>query len=526
MKKNLIKGLVLAAASFFYLNQVSAQEATGYYEDVVRYSRTTFGGTARYQGMAGTGTALGADLSTTAINPAGLGVYRKSDFSFSTGMGFTGATADYLDNTNKSSRAHLFFPNFGVSFLTQDPDDLSEKAWKGGSFAITYNRTNNFHDKVSMFGTNKDNSMLFKFWEIVENSGYTPGINGDIDYISPNELQDLPSLIYWSWLVQGRDKSAYYPDEDYYPVDPNSDFITFRTTPTRQEYTVTTKGGQNLWNISYGGNFDNRFYIGASLGIASLRYNVEKIYQEKTLEENPDVESFAFAQNFTTKGTGINFRVGAIYKITDNLRAGMSFQTPTYYGMRENYRYSIDATFNNYPVPGAADLEQESVKTIPALFDYNMTTPGRVNGGIAWFSQKRGFITADIEYVPYNTASLSFKEDNFLFAGDNRFISDNLKGALNTSIGGELRNGPFMVRAGFARLADAYSEKVDGVSRAVYTITTGAGVRYPDYYFDAAIVNSRSKNVIMPYSLENGNGPVGNIKNTSTSVILTFGTYF
>lgn len=43
-------------------------------------------GTARYVGMGGAMEALGADISTISTNPAGLGLFRKSQVTLSGGL--------------------------------------------------------------------------------------------------------------------------------------------------------------------------------------------------------------------------------------------------------------------------------------------------------------------------------------------------------------------------------------------------------------------------------------------------------
>lgn len=43
-------------------------------------------GTARYIGMGGAMEALGADISTISTNPAGIGLFRKSQVSVSAGV--------------------------------------------------------------------------------------------------------------------------------------------------------------------------------------------------------------------------------------------------------------------------------------------------------------------------------------------------------------------------------------------------------------------------------------------------------
>ena len=48
---------------------------------VESFSSEDLNGTARYVGMGGAMNALGADISTMSVNPAGIGLYRRSDFS-------------------------------------------------------------------------------------------------------------------------------------------------------------------------------------------------------------------------------------------------------------------------------------------------------------------------------------------------------------------------------------------------------------------------------------------------------------
>ena len=48
----------------------------------LRYSQYNPFGTARYAAQGGAIGALGSDLSSVFVNPAGLGFYRSSEFSF------------------------------------------------------------------------------------------------------------------------------------------------------------------------------------------------------------------------------------------------------------------------------------------------------------------------------------------------------------------------------------------------------------------------------------------------------------
>ena len=50
--------------------------------DAFRFSQLDWSGTARFVGAGGAFGAVGAEFSALATNPASIGVYKKSEFSF------------------------------------------------------------------------------------------------------------------------------------------------------------------------------------------------------------------------------------------------------------------------------------------------------------------------------------------------------------------------------------------------------------------------------------------------------------
>ena len=77
-----MKKILFTAAFALALMPVAAQET---YENA-QFSTQDLNGTARYVGMGGAMEALGADISTIATNPAGLGLFRRGMVSASLGM--------------------------------------------------------------------------------------------------------------------------------------------------------------------------------------------------------------------------------------------------------------------------------------------------------------------------------------------------------------------------------------------------------------------------------------------------------
>src|SRR3954463_13419043 len=147
-----IMGLLLVAAT-----QGLAQNFS---EEALMISRIHAGGSARIQGMGGVQNSLGGDLSSAYYNPAGLGMYNRSEFSFTPGYTITNSNASYLNNTSSASTSKLILPNFGIAFHSNK--DGHKGLW-GGTFAINFNRTNDFNNTVTYKGTNTDNSIIDYF---------------------------------------------------------------------------------------------------------------------------------------------------------------------------------------------------------------------------------------------------------------------------------------------------------------------------------------------------------------------------
>ena len=74
-----MKKLIISIFAILLYALAIAQNET----DALRYSFYLPSGTARANGMAGSFGALGADPSVIGFNPAGMGVYKSTQISFS-----------------------------------------------------------------------------------------------------------------------------------------------------------------------------------------------------------------------------------------------------------------------------------------------------------------------------------------------------------------------------------------------------------------------------------------------------------
>jgi len=177
--------------------------------DALRYSRTTFGGSARYMAMSGAFGALGADFSTLSSNPAGIGLYKKSEFVITPAFYFGETESNHYNNTAMNTRHNFNLSNVGMVF-TSESSGNNKSVIKNLQFGLGLNRLNNFNNRVLISGDNPDNSIIDTYvddangyhWEDIEQDYY-----GDFAF-------DL-SPAWWSYLL---DTITGYSDQYYSPL--------------------------------------------------------------------------------------------------------------------------------------------------------------------------------------------------------------------------------------------------------------------------------------------------------------------
>ena len=113
--------------------------------DLFRFSKTQIYGNSRFEAMGGAFGALGADLSSSQINPAGFGRFSSSQTDLSLGYLNTKNKVLFQGNetiTNRSS----FKPNsIGAVFVEDDSDRMS--GYQYIQFGLGFNRLQNFNNK-------------------------------------------------------------------------------------------------------------------------------------------------------------------------------------------------------------------------------------------------------------------------------------------------------------------------------------------------------------------------------------------
>ncbi len=93
-----------------------------------------------------------------------------------------------------------------------------------------------------------------------------------------------------------------------------------------QSHTIETSGGITEIALGYAANMDDKLYIGGSIGLPIVKYQKKSIFREEDATGNTD-NNFDFneiSETFTTKGMGINAKLGVIVKPADFIRLGLA----------------------------------------------------------------------------------------------------------------------------------------------------------------------------------------------------------
>ncbi|WP_192822967.1 OmpP1/FadL family transporter [Rufibacter sp. LB8] len=474
--------------------------------DILRYSRTDFGGTARTMGIGGANVGLGGDAGNLYSNPAGLGLFRRSEISVSAGMNFNEVNSTVEGSAGMNNRNNLNIPHFSAVFSTRKADD-EEGDWRASNFGISFTRQNNFNQRVFYRGVAGQNSM--RFGEYAAQLANADDPTGAHDFT----LNSLQELAYETYLLSEDDFGYFLRDVSL-------------TNPYQE--TIESSGSQNQWDFSYGASFRDKLFLGASIGLSSLKFKQTRTYTETDPAAN--ISNVTLYDNLSTEGTGVNIKIGALFKPVDALRIGVSMQTPTWYTLTDNFRTQLDVNFNTAPEP-TLNLFQ-TFSTDDGVYEYNLTTPFRANGGVAAFIGKYGFVTADMEYVDYSAGKLSAGDYNF--QDENMAAKSVYSSAVNYRLGAEARLDVFRLRAGYALYGDPF--KNSSVDQAKTYLTGGFGIRQTNYFIDAALVYSKFNSVYSPYvnsdfavqgsEYEGLTTPEVNSKHENTNFVVTFGWNF
>lgn len=441
--------------------------------DAFQFSQEGINGSARFNSMAGAFTSLGGDISGVYQNPAGVGVYKKSEWSMSLGLQNNLTDSRFMGTNSLSGKTNLNIPTLA---FVQSSNNLPGR-WRNGNLAVYLNRSNSFHSKFSYAADGSTTSLLDAYMNKLAASGTT------WEQLNDGANPAYPYDIYLAW-------QNYLIDVDTV----NYDYYTaIGLKPINQNYSQTTYGAKRETGISYGANYDDKLYIGAGLLFSRIVYQKSYSFIESTAEGDTTtyLDHYIYKFDEKTTGLGVGLNLGAIYRPTKNIRIGASIKSPTRYNLRIDYESS-----------NAAYYKDTTISTLsPTLgrYDYIFRSPTRANVGVAYLFDKYGLISIDGEYIAYNSTRFLHGTDGYQFGQENSAIASSLNNTMNLRVGAEYRISSYWsARAGFAYYTNAYKTSIDDNS-SFQIYSAGIGYRDENYFIDASYQYKASQLVHYAY---------------------------
>ncbi|MFM8950595.1 MAG: hypothetical protein ACKOKB_07415 [Bacteroidota bacterium] len=500
--KNQIKGMLIAC--LFLPSIAAAQNEI----DALRYSQTMIGPTARSLAMGGAFGALGGDYTCLSTNPAGLGIYRKSDFSVS--LGFTGRNykSDFGGTRTLDDRFDVDVPNLGVVLASGSKKEGG--AGSGIAFGIAYNRLASFNNSITFKGRNEENSILDSFLENINANGGTPS----------NQFFDLypfdGDLAYQTYLINPTAADSNL----YNSAIPNGGIS--------QSMSIESRGYMGEFSLGLAAKVDDFVFMGLSMGFPNIDYEENKTLSETdddgsifiadTSLDYPDFRALKYENYLRTTGNGFNLKAGVLVMPVDWLRLGLAVHTPTWFFMSDIYSNRMQSEFAN----GSFDYASPE-----GNYTYKLYTSWRSIASLGFVFGKSALLSLEGEMVQYPRAKL--KASDYNFQEENLAINTQFKSStFNFRAGGEWRYEPFAVRAGISYYGSPFvSSLVDSkTDQSMLGYSGGVGYRGKKYYLDLGFVTNERGEAYKPYSLKGEPVPYSTINRSETRVVVTFGKKF
>lgn len=439
---------ILSIASAFYLQ---AQDVSIIRNSVDVYSANPLTGSAKFNAMAGSMGALGGDLSAINTNPASVGVFITGNISGTLAV-----------NNSKTTSS---FSNAANSYKLNNAD-LGQL----GGVAV-FETSGNTPWKFVNFGVNYTNQNLEEYIETPANSSY--------------KFQDSNL------------------------VDTNGNPVT--GTFTSQGHAYDRTGNLTNMNIAFGGNYDNKFYVGGSLNFKGA--TIEQYDSSRLSLDVDNNNSYVLNKQgtpYTEDSNGFSVSAGIIGKINNNIRLGASIESPTWWTQYRTYSEVNEDNLGYY-----FDYYDE---------DRKFTSPMKATLSGAFVMNKN--FAFNVDY------SLGLTKPKYKVQGPaetqlNDFFQSEYKNLSELRVGGEYRYNNFRLRGGYGISNSPFEKRANFDDLYVgkrETLGVGFGFDFKSFYVDAAYnkITTNSTNVYGDgyyYSLAN-NGDVEfftNNPNTFTS---------
>ena len=480
--------------------------------DGLRYSQENTTGTARFNALSGAFGALGGDLSAIAINPAGGAVFLRNEASISAGVMGKDNEALYFNTFTKSLDSDVSLNQVGGVFVFDNTNENSP--WKKFTLGVNYNNTQNFDDELFIAGNG--NTSIANFF--LEQAQGTP-----LNLLQLQGTETIADLYTFLGETQGAAaQNAFlgYQGFIFDPLDPqnsNNTQYTSNVAPGtfNQEYVLVSEGYSGKYTLNLATQYTDAFYFGINLNSHIIDYRQSTFLFERNNNQGSTVNEIGFENNLSVLGSGFSAQIGAIAKATENLRLGLTYDTPTWFTISEETTQYLETQRTNN---GQTNTVVVDPRVLNIYEDYNLKTPGKLAASAAYIFGKSGLISFDYSYKDFSEITFKPTSDP-VFASEYTNIETVLKGASTYRLGGEYRFNDVSFRAGYRFEESPYNNKQ--IMDDLNGFSLGLGYNFGNYYMDLSYARTEQERQQQLYST--GLTDSALINTIDDSFVFTFG---
>lgn len=440
--------------------------------DGMRFANHQQFGTARFTALGGAMGALGGDFSAMNVNPAGSAIFNENQFSGTFNIANYKNKSNYFGSLNTTTDTNLDISQAGVVWVFTE----NKKAdWDKITFGINYEKTNNFTSDNVTAGFNPNNSIANYFLSYANGVPINDIVNNDFENLSYGKQQVF--LGYEGYIISNQIGSTTQYKSD---ISGNGNFY--------QRNAVQSLGYSSKVNFNLGSSYKNRYFFGVNLNAHFTDFTRSATFTEDYRSSpghltNTGVQSIRFSNDLYTYGTGFSAQFGAIAKITDSFRAGLTYESPTWFRLNDESQQTLNITCSDCGTKPNTFFADPNLKVIYPT--YRLRTPSKTTASLAYIIGKKGLLSLD--YALKNYSGTKFGPSGDYSNVNNEMNATFSEKASEIRLGGEYRIKQISLRAGYRYEQSPYvSQKTIGDLTA---ISGGLGYDFGNFKMDFAVMN-------------------------------------
>ncbi len=452
----------ITIAMLFATPFMSFSQSLGYQDLGLLFSQNDHNGSARFTAMSGAFGALGGDVSSINVNPAGISVFKNSTFSSTFNSRNSEIISNYYGTLKANSDQFINLSHAGAVLVF---NNTYSKDWSKFAIGLGYRIQKDFND---------------------------------------------------TFLSQGNSGVATFTE---YPLDTNEPAFVYDIAD-EQRYTSINSGKLSELNIGLSSVYQNKLHVGLGLNFYDLNFTQRSTLTEFNSDTNGnELDANFYQENFTT-GAGFSVSAGFIYKAHQNFRFGLAYQSSAYFTeiSEESNIIANDGFYGDTEIIVSNDnliYENTAGGYFPSQgLIYRLKTPSKLTASAALIFGKNGLLS--IDYTNKNYKNIRLNGANF--TTENQFFQNNLKNTHDVRMGTEWRFDRLSVRAGLFKEQTPNINNLLNENSIVNSSDTegysfGAGYNFGNFKLDFAYSDNNRTASYNMYSGFNVNAAVLKLNN-------------